>query len=197
MRCLLLPASPCGCLLHTIVFFTFFSPVLFPLFSLFVYCRTHIFAPNLFVIICLFILLCSSVHSVHHHHVVHHHVCTTAIGDEATSALDSNTEAGILRSLDALAQGRTSVFVAHRLSTIQHCDVIYVLQDGVVCEHGTHSDLLAEGGMYADMWRVQLSAEAGRLASHRVVGEQGDMEEESTEEDEQRVGAWTNSVSAR
>lgn len=119
---------------------------------------------------------------------------TTPAGDEATSALDSNTEAGILRSLDALAQGRTSVFVAHRLSTIQHCDVIFVLQDGVVCERGTHEALLAEGGVYADMWRVQLSAEAGRLASHRVVGEQDEVESEGSEEE---VQPWSEPVAGR
>lgn len=107
-------------------------------------------------------------------------------GDEATSALDSNTEAGILRSLNALAQGRTSVFVAHRLSTIQHCDVIYVLENGAVVESGTHAELLAGGGVYADMWRVQLSAEAGRLASHRV-GEQ----DEVLESDDEQGTAWS------
>ncbi len=95
-----------------------------------------------------------------------------------------------MRSLDTLAQGRTSVFVAHRLSTIKQCDVIFVMQDGVVCEQGNHAELLEMGGVYADMWRLQLSAEAGRLASHRVVDEQEGLEdafEMDTDEEEVRV----------
>ena len=53
--------------------------------------------------------------------------------------------------LQALAQGRTSITVAHRLSTVQHCDSITVLQHGQVAEQGTHQQLLARGGLYADM----------------------------------------------
>eukprot|EP01018_Ginkgo_biloba_P013646 Gb_30690 [translate_table: standard] len=75
--------------------------------------------------------------------------------DEATSALDSSTEASILRSLKELASGRTCIFVAHRLSTIMHCDKIMVLEAGRIVEEGTHQRLLTQQGIYANMWSLQ------------------------------------------
>ena len=75
--------------------------------------------------------------------------------DEATSAVDNETEAAIQKSLDRLVVGRTTVMVAHRLSTIVKAHRIFVLSDGAVVESGTHSELLARGGAYADLWRVQ------------------------------------------
>jgi ABC transporter ATM len=77
--------------------------------------------------------------------------------DEATSALDSRTEGGILDALAGLTVGRTSVFVAHRLSTVMHCDQICVLDAGRVVEQGTHEELLTLGGTYAQMWAAQNS----------------------------------------
>ena len=77
------------------------------------------------------------------------------IADEATSALDSATEIAIMRSLEDLAAHRTSVFVAHRLSTIQHCNRIYVLADGIVRESGSHEQLMAAKGLYYDMALAQ------------------------------------------
>lgn len=82
------------------------------------------------------------------------------ICDEATSALDSGTEAAILKSLKELAAGRTCVFVAHRLSTIRHCDRILVMDAGVVVEEGTHQELVAKGERYAHMWALQESEES-------------------------------------
>lgn len=96
--------------------------------------------------------------------------------DEATSALDSGTEAGIMASLAELAAGRTAVFVAHRLSTIQNVDRIYVLSDGVVAEQGTHAQLMAARGLYYDMWRMQRAQAvleehlAAEEAQHRQQG---------------------------
>jgi ABC transporter ATM len=78
--------------------------------------------------------------------------------DEATSALDSSTEFEILQQLRTLTQGRTSVFVAHRLSTVMHCDNIVVLRAGAIVEQGTHAELLAKGGLYAEMWTLQSTA---------------------------------------
>lgn len=75
--------------------------------------------------------------------------------DEATSALDHATEAALQRSLEVVTQGRTTLMVAHRLSTIRHADVIYVIDEGVVRESGTHEELIAYDGVYAGMWRVQ------------------------------------------
>ena len=77
------------------------------------------------------------------------------VSDEATSALDSASEAGILESLRTCGAGRTSVTVAHRLSTVRHCDRIIVLADGLVVEAGGHDELMARGGRYAAMWSRQ------------------------------------------
>ncbi len=75
--------------------------------------------------------------------------------DEATSALDTKTEAGIMSSIGNLMRGRTTILIAHRLSTARHCDRIAVLEDGVVSEQGTHRELLERGGRYAEMWEAQ------------------------------------------
>ena len=80
--------------------------------------------------------------------------------DEATSALDSTTEAGIMEALTQLARGRTSIFVAHRLSTIQNCDKIIVLRHGQVMEQGSHVELMQARGLYHKMWQLQERAVA-------------------------------------
>ncbi|WP_299196652.1 ABC transporter ATP-binding protein/permease [uncultured Erythrobacter sp.] len=77
--------------------------------------------------------------------------------DEATSALDTGTEQEILGTLKRLAQGRTTVAIAHRLSTIADADRIIVLDGGKLAESGSHGELLAKGGLYADMWSQQSS----------------------------------------
>lgn len=75
--------------------------------------------------------------------------------DEATSAVDNETEAAIQRALGVAAAERTTVVVAHRLSTVRHADRIWVLDQGVVREAGTHDELVASDGAYAALWRVQ------------------------------------------
>jgi ATP-binding cassette subfamily B protein len=75
--------------------------------------------------------------------------------DEATSAVDNETEAAIQRSMQVITQGRTTLVVAHRLSTIVNADRIYVLDQGRVIEAGNHKQLLAEDGLYAALWKVQ------------------------------------------
>jgi len=75
--------------------------------------------------------------------------------DEATSSVDNETEAAIQRSLARVAVGRTTLIVAHRLSTIRHADRIYVMDAGRVSEVGTHEELLEHEGIYAGLWQVQ------------------------------------------
>jgi ATP-binding cassette, subfamily B, bacterial len=75
--------------------------------------------------------------------------------DEATSSVDTETERAIQENLKTLTAGRTALIIAHRLSTIRHADRILVLRDGKVAEEGHHDDLVARGGIYADLWHVQ------------------------------------------
>ncbi len=75
--------------------------------------------------------------------------------DEATSAVDNETEAAIQRSMQVITQGRTTLVVAHRLSTIVNADRIYVLEAGQIQESGNHGELLQKNGLYAALWRVQ------------------------------------------
>ncbi len=75
--------------------------------------------------------------------------------DEATSAVDTETEYLIQRSLDRLAADRTTLVIAHRLSTVKDADTIVVLDDGEVVERGTHEELLGTDGLYASLWGVQ------------------------------------------
>ena len=87
--------------------------------------------------------------------------------DEATSALDTRTEQEIQRSLEEVSRGRTTVVIAHRLSTIINADEIVVLDRGRVAERGRHGELLAQNGLYADMWRRQQEAAARSRAQGR------------------------------
>ncbi len=77
------------------------------------------------------------------------------IFDEATSALDSKSEKAIQAELDRIAQGRTTIVIAHRLSTVMNADEILVMDQGRIIERGRHADLLARGGQYAQMWALQ------------------------------------------
>jgi ATP-binding cassette subfamily B protein len=86
--------------------------------------------------------------------------------DEATSALDSRTEQDIQQALRAVAADRTTLVIAHRLSTVVDADEILVLVDGRIAERGTHASLLARGGTYARMWTLQaVQQEEAELAS--------------------------------
>jgi ATP-binding cassette, subfamily B, bacterial len=75
--------------------------------------------------------------------------------DEATSAVDNDTEAAIQHSLRHHAGDRSTLVVAHRLSTVRHADAIHVLEDGLIVESGTHDELVAREGAYAGLWRLQ------------------------------------------
>lgn len=75
--------------------------------------------------------------------------------DKSTSALDSEVEAAILDTLYEMMQGKTVIAIAHRLSTIAQMDRIVVMDEGRIIEDGTHEDLLAKGGLYAQLWSRQ------------------------------------------
>ncbi|MEC9284148.1 MAG: ABC transporter ATP-binding protein [Bdellovibrionota bacterium] len=75
--------------------------------------------------------------------------------DEATSAVDNETEAAIQRSMKLVGEGRTMILIAHRLSTVVDADNIYVIDSGVVSEHGKHADLISQEGIYNQLWKVQ------------------------------------------
>jgi ATP-binding cassette subfamily B protein len=85
--------------------------------------------------------------------------------DEATSALDTGTEQDIQSALRLVAQHRTTLTIAHRLSTVVECDQIMVLVDGRIVERGTHGELLARDGVYARMWRVQAEQQEQPVAA--------------------------------
>jgi ATP-binding cassette subfamily B protein len=77
--------------------------------------------------------------------------------DEATAHLDSESEVAVQRALDTALAGRTSLVIAHRLSTIRDADQILVVEGGRIVERGTHTELLAAGGHYADLYRTQFT----------------------------------------
>jgi ATP-binding cassette subfamily B protein len=80
--------------------------------------------------------------------------------DEATAHLDSESEYAVQQALDTALEGRTSLVIAHRLSTVRNADQILVVEDGRVVQRGTHAQLLAEGGTYADLYRTQFLDDA-------------------------------------
>ncbi|MEE8548866.1 MAG: ABC transporter ATP-binding protein [Alphaproteobacteria bacterium] len=80
--------------------------------------------------------------------------------DEATSALDAHSERAVQAGLNRLMEGRTTLVIAHRLSTVIGADLIYVIEDGTVIESGTHAELLAKGGSYAALYELQFAKEA-------------------------------------
>ncbi|MEO6861345.1 MAG: ATP-binding cassette domain-containing protein, partial [Microcoleus sp.] len=75
--------------------------------------------------------------------------------DEATSAVDNETEAAIQRSLERITKNRTTIAIAHRLSTVRNADCIFVMEQGQVVESGQHEQLIEHDGIYASLWRVQ------------------------------------------
>src|SRR5205823_13786760 len=90
--------------------------------------------------------------------------CVLILG-EATSALDSTSERLIKEALGPLMKGRTTLAIAHRLSTVLAADVILVLDEGRLVETGTHAELLRHGGLYATLYREQFERQAGANAS--------------------------------
>jgi len=93
------------------------------------------------------------------------HGADVLVLDEATSAIDTETEALVQRGIHVLMQGKTALVIAHRLSTIQDVDCIHVLQHGRLVESGNHETLLAEGGLYAQLYRLQYAEQAEPTAA--------------------------------
>jgi ATP-binding cassette subfamily B protein len=93
--------------------------------------------------------------------------------DEATSALDSFTEKEIQDALDRVSRGRTTLVIAHRLSTVVGADEIIVLDQGVIVERGTHAELLDHAGVYAAMWNRQREADEARETLKRAAEAEG------------------------
>ena len=91
--------------------------------------------------------------------------------DEATSALDTVSEAVVQEALDALMEKRTTVIIAHRLSTVRNADMIVVLKDGKIAQMGSHAQLLQEGGIYRDLYSLQLRDTKNAKSELFAVGE--------------------------
>jgi subfamily B ATP-binding cassette protein MsbA len=91
--------------------------------------------------------------------------------DEPTSGLDAASEQAVIGALDALMKGRTSVVIAHHLGTIRRADVIFVINDAGLAEHGTHEELLAHNGVYAEMQRIQTPEGAKITAAEPIADE--------------------------
>jgi ATP-binding cassette subfamily B protein len=83
--------------------------------------------------------------------------------DEPTSGLDSASEHAVIEALDRLMEGKTSIVIAHHLSAIRHANVIFVVKDSELVEQGSHEELLAAGGLYAELYKIQTSESAGLL----------------------------------
>jgi ATP-binding cassette subfamily B protein len=95
--------------------------------------------------------------------------------DEATAHLDSESEAAIQRALKTALAGRTSLVIAHRLSTVREADQILVIDGGQIAERGTHEELLAAGGLYAELYRTQFAGQEKADSQEMAVGPAGDL----------------------
>jgi ABC-type multidrug transport system fused ATPase/permease subunit len=88
--------------------------------------------------------------------------------DEPTTGLDSSSERAVIEALERLMKGRTCIVVAHHLNTIRHADVIFVVKEAELVEKGTHDQLLAAGGLYAELYKIQTS-EGDRKLTEQIA----------------------------
>jgi len=89
--------------------------------------------------------------------------------DEPTSGLDSASEEAVIEALDRLMKDRTTILIAHHLGTIRHADIIFVVQDSELVEQGSHEELLAQGGVYADLYKTQTSEGTQKAVDQPVI----------------------------
>lgn len=108
--------------------------------------------------------------------------------DEATAHLDSESEAAVQRALDTALEGRTSLVIAHRLSTVRRADRIVVLEDGEIAESGTHEELVQRGGLYAELYRTQFEERSGSN-DERSEERSGSNDEHSEERSDEPYGS--------
>ncbi|MFM7725289.1 MAG: hypothetical protein ACKO7B_01180, partial [Flavobacteriales bacterium] len=93
------------------------------------------------------------------------------IFDDCLSAVDTHTEDRIIRQLRSIMKGKTSIVIAHRISTVKDADQILYLEQGRITERGTHADLLALGGAYAELYQKQLLEESNESATGSAANE--------------------------
>jgi ABC-type multidrug transport system fused ATPase/permease subunit len=93
--------------------------------------------------------------------------------DDSTSSVDVETERRIHQAMIEVMQGRTTFVIAHRLSTVRQADLILVLQDGAIVEHGTHQELIARRGLYRDIYELQLRPQEELLLDVAMARENG------------------------
>jgi subfamily B ATP-binding cassette protein MsbA len=89
--------------------------------------------------------------------------------DEPTTGLDSSSEQAVIEALERLMKGKTCIVVAHHLSTIRHADMIFVVKESELTEKGTHDQLLAAGGLYSELYRIQTSEAEGKLTEQTAA----------------------------
>ncbi|MEG6509995.1 ABC transporter ATP-binding protein/permease [Methyloligella sp. 2.7D] len=111
--------------------------------------------------------------------------------DEATSALDSHTEKEIQDALERVARDRTTLVIAHRLSTVVHADEILVMDHGVIAERGTHLELMQKGGLYAGLWQRQREADEER---ERAAAEGDEAREEARPEGSEESAEYDDDI---
>jgi len=107
--------------------------------------------------------------------------------DEATAHLDSESEAAVQAALSSALVGRTSIVIAHRLSTIRDADLILVVDDGRIVQRGRHEELLAAGGLYAELYRTQFAASPVADEDEDEVAEPPSLDEVEDEPGDDRV----------
>jgi len=89
--------------------------------------------------------------------------------DEPTTGLDSASEQAVIEALERLMEGKTSIVIAHHLNAIRDADIVFVVKNSELVEQGTHEELLAAGGLYAELYKIQTSESAGKVTEQSAA----------------------------